>query len=232
MVRQVFMNRIIVFLKKQPHIFWVYAITTLACQLLAYWLPDALDLVESRMLGSALDDAIPFLPGFIYIYVGAFLFWIGAFAYFYSKNRALAARLLTADLICKVAGFATFCLYPCTLRQPAPEEIHGFGAWLVRLIYASDEPSKLLPSMHCSVSILLALPAFSKHAQPVPVAVKITFPLAALAICASTLFVKQHVFADVWTAAILALAAWFLSLLTWRWIDGKKQKNEKNICAG
>lgn len=217
------MKKIAAFVKRLPHYFWIYALITGVSHILAYWLPDVLAVGEVHLLSSKIDDAIPFVPGFIYIYVGSYVFWVLGYAYFYSRNRALADRLLTADLICKVVSFLIFCLYPCTLAQPANEEITGFGAWLVKVIYASDKPSKLLPSMHCYVSILLALPPFCAQASGTPKWIKIAFPLFALAICASTLFVKQHVFADAWTAAILAAGAWLISLIIWRRADRKKQ---------
>ncbi len=222
------MKRIITAAKRMPPYFWLYAIVTLVTQLLTYWLPDVLDIGMVHLLGTSFDDATPFVPAFIYIYVGAFFFWIGGYAYLYSRNRAIADRLLTADLLCKAAGLLVFCLYPCTLKQPASEEITGVGAWLVKMIYSIDKPGKLLPSMHCYVSILLALPAFSKHAGEVPVRIRISFPLFGLAICASTLFVKQHVFVDVWTAAVLAVCAWMISLLLWKRTDQKRLKRLKS----
>ena len=217
------MNTVIRFFKRQKGYFWVYALITAAAHCLAYWLPDALARSDYRMLGSAFDEAIPVVPGFIYIYVGAYFFWIAAYAYYYAKSRALADRLFTADIICKAVGLMVYCLYPCTLKQAAPEEITGFGAWLMKLIYLADKPSKLLPSMHCYVSILLALPVCSKYARPMPAWLKIAFTAMAVAVCASTLFVKQHVFADVYTALMLAVAAWMLSLLLWRVLDRRRR---------
>lgn len=217
------MKKIIGFVKRQPHYFWLYGAVTLITHLLTYWLPDLFKTDQYHLLGSAVDEAVPFIPGFIYIYVGSFIFWPLSYAYFYSWNQALAIRLLTADLLCKAVAFFAFCLYPCTLSQPVPEEITGFGAWLVKFIYASDKPTKLLPSMHCYVSILLALPPFCRQAAGTPKWMKMTFPLIALSICASTLFVKQHVFDDIWTAAILAVGAWLISLLVWRKNDLKRQ---------
>lgn len=218
------MRKIIDFFANQKPYFWIFAVVTALAQCTAYWLPDLLARDEYHLLGSAFDDRTPVLPGFIYIYVGAFFFWFGAYAYYYGKGIALAKRVLTADIFCKTVGFVVYCLYPCTLRQVAPEEISGFGAWLMKLIYLADRPSKLLPSMHCFVSILLALPVFYRGAQPVPTVLKIFFPLMALAVCASTLFVKQHVFVDVYSAAALALVGWGVSLLFWRLIDAKRQE--------
>ena len=216
------MNSLRTRLKQLPKHFRVYAPTTFVVHFIAYYLPDALDLGEPKLLGSAFDESIPFVPGFVYIYVGAFVFWLSMFAYVYSKNRDIARCLFVADLICKAVAFATYCLYPCTMVQPAAEEIRGFGAWLMRIVYANDTPTKLLPSMHCFLSLILALPVLTKRIGHIPLWLRVFAPSYALLVCLSTVFVKQHVLADVYTAAILAFLAWGLSLLFWRIVDGRR----------
>ncbi len=219
------MNKPIARLRSLPRTFWLYAVVTLIVHIATYWLPNVLNTGHLHVLSTPLDESIPVLPWFIYVYVGAFAFWILSYAYFYAQNRAIARRVFTADLICKAVSFVVFCLFPCTLKRADPEEIRGVGAWLMRLIYASDKvenkSGQLLPSMHCYVSILLAIPVFSKYAGKVPAWLKVFSPLYALAVCLSTLFVKQHVFHDVYTAAILAFAAWFISLYFWHRYDEK-----------
>ena len=216
------------YIKAIPKYFWVLAVLTALSQFTTYYLPRVLHPAKLTLLTSKIDDSIPFIPGFIYIYVGAFVFWIVSFIYLYLKNKALAYRLFTADCICKFVCTFFFCFYPCTMNQPADSEITGFGAWLVRVIYASDEPTQLLPSMHCYMSVLLALPLFSKRAEPVPMWAKIFSPIYALLVCASTMFVKQHVFADVWTGILLAFIGWFASLGIWKLVDAHRQNKITN----
>ena len=220
-----FFTKIAKTIKSLPKYFWVLAFLTAAFQFATYYLPRILHSQNLTVLSSKADDAIPFIPGFAYIYIGAFLFWVFSFGYIYAKNKPIAYRLFTADCLCKIVCAICFCLYPCTMMQPDVSEIHGFGAWLLRIVYDADEPTQLLPSMHCYMSLLVAYPMFSKRAQPVSLGLKLFTVIFALLICASTLLVKQHVIADVLTGAALALVGWFSSLGIWKLIDLRRQNN-------
>ena len=204
-------------------------LVTLVTQLMCYYSPMIFGVSPTHVLSSALDESIPVIPAFIYIYVAAFFFWIANYCYIYCFSADFARRLLTADLMCKIVCALCFVLYPCTLVQPDPESLHGIGAWLLKLIYHLDQPTNLLPSMHCYISVLIALPLMWKKDTRTPLWYRVFSVALALAICLSTLFTKQHVVADVYTGALMAVAAWLISRAVWGFIDrrsgAKKQTN-------
>ena len=206
-------------LKSLPKYFWVLAAVTAASQFTVYYLPRVLHSENLTRLSSALDDKIPVVPAFAYVYVAAFVFWVVFYIVLYLMNKRIAYRVFTADLLCKLVCVLAFCLYPCTMDQPAESELHGVGAWLMRIIYASDEPTQLLPSMHCYISILLPLALFSKYANKTSARLKIFAASFGVLICLSTVFIKQHVLMDVYTGAALAAIAFAISSIIWRFID-------------
>ena len=194
-------------------------LVTLVTQLMCYYSPMIFGTGPARVLTSPLDESLPVIPAFIYIYVGAFFFWIFNYRYIYSFSAAAAKRLLTADLLCKLVCAVCFVLYPCTLIQPDTDTLHGPGTWLLKLIYFLDQPTNLLPSMHCYISVLIALPLLSKKDKRTPVWYRVFSVAFALAVCASTVFTKQHAVVDVYTGILLAAAAWLISLAVWHFID-------------
>lgn len=184
---------------------------------MVYYLPLVFGKTGETVLSSAFDDSIPCIPLFVWIYVGAFLFWVWAFVSVYRMNPRIANRLLTADLIAKTVCVLFYCFYPCTLVQP--ETLTGPSAWALRIIYYFDKPTNLMPSMHCYMSCMAALPLFSRCSNRTGILRKVFCVVFALAVCASTLFTKQHVFIDVWTGIADAIGAWLISCLIWYLIE-------------
>ena len=177
-------------------------------QLVTYYLPMLLNVEPQHWLSSRLDEAIPVVPVFVFIYVSALIMWIMFYGFIFA-HKALAWRFLTADLLCKVVCIGCFFLYPCTLTRP--EEFSGAGAWALRILYSLDKPTNLLPSMHCYMSWLCIRPMLDNLIPNVKKSTKAILVIYALSICLSTLFTKQHVVVDVITGLALAEIMWRLS---------------------
>ncbi len=222
------MNGIKALVAKMPVYGRIACTVTLATHLLSYYIPLIFNAnvgPESMTLLSV-DERIPYIPGFVYIYVGAFVFWAVMYIYIYTMDRRLVVRVVTADSISKVVGILFYVLKPCWLDQSTfISDVSGFGSWLLKLIYKLDEPTNLLPSMHCFVSIMVVLPLFSRFSNAKPW-VKCCAEAYALLVCASTVLIRQHVFADVWTAAVDAGVSWCVSLLVWQLIDKKAEQKK------
>ena len=212
--------------KNMPRSARILLITSFALQLLSYYATMFFTVGEPRVLSSALDDSIPMVPVFIWVYLLAFPFWVWGLTRAYADSRELCVRVFTADALSKVVCIFAFILYPCTMVRPEPETIRGIGAWAVKIIYALDggkNPMNLLPSMHCYLSVMVCIPMFTKWAKkPTGVRLKTFFCVFAAMICASTLLVKQHVVVDVVTGIPLAFVCWWVSLGIWKKIDRKQ----------
>lgn len=175
---------------------------------LVYWGGAAL--AETRhhyQFSTALDRAIPLIPWTVCIYFGCYAFW----ALHYCLCAAVptrARRFFTADFIAKGVCFVFFVGLPTTLARPA---VQGLNVWesLVRALYILDAPVNLFPSIHCLNSWLCwasarDIPAFSRGYK--------AFALcAAVAVCVSTLTLRQHVLLDVAGGILLAEVCWRLA---------------------
>ena len=175
---------------------------------LVYWGGAAL--AETRhhyQFSTALDRAIPLIPWTVCIYFGCYAFW----ALHYCLCAAVptrARRFFTADFIAKGVCFVFFVGLPTTMARPA---VQGLNVWesLVRALYILDAPVNLFPSIHCLNSWLCwasarDIPAFSRGYK--------AFALcAAVAVCVSTLTLRQHVLLDVAGGILLAEVCWQLA---------------------
>ena len=175
---------------------------------LVYWGGAAL--AETRhhyQFSTALDRAIPLIPWTVCIYFGCYAFW----ALHYCLCAAVplrARRFFTADFIAKGGCFVFFVGLPTTMARPA---VQGLNVWesLVRALYILDAPVNLFPSIHCLNSWLCwasarDIPAFSRGYK--------AFALcAAVAVCVSTLTLRQHVLLDVAGGILLAEVCWRLA---------------------
>ena len=175
---------------------------------LVYWGGAAL--AETRhhyQFSTALDRAIPLIPWTVCIYFGCYAFW----ALHYCLCAAVptrARRFFTADFIAKGVCFVFFVGVPTTMARPA---VQGLNVWesLVRALYILDAPVNLFPSIHCLNSWLCwasarDIPAFSRGYK--------AFALcAAVAVCVSTLTLRQHVLLDVAGGILLAEICWRLA---------------------
>ena len=175
---------------------------------LVYWGGAAL--AETRhhyQFSTALDRAIPLIPWTVCIYFGCYAFW----ALHYCLCAAVplrARRFFTADFIAKGVCFVFFVGLPTTMARPT---VQGLNVWesLVRALYILDAPVNLFPSIHCLNSWLCwasarDIPAFSHGYK--------AFALcAAVAVCVSTLTLRQHVLLDVAGGILLAEVCWRLA---------------------
>lgn len=175
---------------------------------LVYWGGAAL--AETRhhyQFSTALDRAIPLIPWTVCIYFGCYAFW----ALHYCLCAAVplrARRFFTTDFIAKGVCFVFFVGLPTTMARPA---VQGLNVWesLVRALYILDAPVNLFPSIHCLNSWLCwasarDIPAFSRGYK--------AFALcAAVAVCVSTLTLRQHVLLDVAGGILLAEVCWRLA---------------------
>lgn len=161
---------------------------------------------HSRSLNwsTAIDQAIPFLPGFIVFYLLGDLF---AFTVFFvvEKKDDFVRMLVGFLLICAIAYFC-FLIFPVRMDR----ELSYGAQWyskITSLQHTYDTSYNNFPSLHV---------AFTAYAWLILYAVRrrlawFSLPLA-LGIIASVLFVKQHLLVDVVGGLVLAIVIF----LWWR----------------
>ena len=161
-----------------------------------------------RSLETELDRAIPLLPWMILFYWGGFLFWFVNYALGIHLERGGRGRFLTAHILGECVCFLFFVLLPTTMPRPEVSG-RGLGALALRLTFRLDEPDNLFPSIHCFASWLCWIAV--RGDKRVPLWYRVFSPVMTLAVCVSTLTVKQHVAADAAAGILLAELSYLLS---------------------
>lgn len=164
-------------------------------------------------LETPLDTALPFLAPFVLFYVLAFVQWGLNYLLIARDSKELCYRFAFGNIIAKIICLFFFLLLPTTLARP---EVTGTDlcSRLVRLIYTSDPPVNLFPSIHCLESWCCIRASFLLKKSNR--AYRIATIIMSLGVFASTLFIKQHVIADVF-GGIVVFEVGF-------WLAGRVQK--------
>ena len=152
------------------------------------------------------DRMIPFIPWTILIYWGGYALWIANYILGSFFDRSGYDRALIAHFLGETVCFLCFVFLPTTMVRA---EITGSSVFdnFMRMTYTVDSADNLLPSIHCFVSWISWIAV--RDNNRIPKAYR-SFSLAfAVAICISTLTVKQHVIADVVTGVALAEVSYF-----------------------
>lgn len=201
--------------------FWVSFFLTLLCNQIPF--QGARLLVRNRVhysLELPIDSLVPFLPWMIGVYLGCFLFWFLHYRLVAHLPREKADRFFAANLLAKAIIFLFYILLPTKMTRPA---LSGTGFWdlCLRFMYWIDEPNNLFPSLHCMIAWLCWLGV--RGNAEVPPLWRVTAFVMALAVCFSTLAIRQHVLLDVFggillseicyaLAALPALRGWYAAL--------------------
>lgn len=154
------------------------------------------------------DTALPFLAPFVLFYVLAFVQWGLNYLLIARDSKELCYRFAFGNIIAKLICLFFFVFLPTTLARP---EVTGTDlcSRLVRLIYTFDPPVNLFPSIHCLESWCCIRASFllKKSNRTYQTATLIM----SLGVFASTLFIKQHVIADVFGGIVVFEAGFRLA---------------------
>jgi membrane-associated phospholipid phosphatase len=151
--------------------------------------------------GSAIDRAVPFVPGWVWLYQSVYLLlsivpWLAVSA---DDLRRYARGFILQSSI----GFAFFLLLPIEAPRPVELPQEGMYAWLV----SYDRPLNSFPSLHVGLAVYTAL--FGAAASRARLGGRIrALCLMSLAIwvcgiAVATLFTKQHYAVDLPAGALL-----------------------------
>ena len=207
----------------------IYAILPLATtglmNLFAYQLPKLIQLLLhsacSYDLTSALDVQFPFRPGWIWVYIATFLFWVYQYTTVARESPERACRLAAADFVAKLVCFLCFVITPTFNVRP---EVTTGGAtgFLMRFIYWIDTPTNLFPSIHCFVAWLGTRFLYDTKNLRRPVFTRIVCTVGSILVFLSTLYTRQHVLLDV--VAGIAVAEYGYLIAKYTPLTGTFQK--------
>jgi membrane-associated phospholipid phosphatase len=177
----------------------------IACTL--YLITNHFHLSEPRLLPmSALDQATPFLPHTVWIYMSEYFFFMAMYAT--CKDVVNTNKYIYSFLFLQFAQAFIFLTWPTTNPRdlfPLPSTLDHITAYAFNGLRSTDSPANCCPSLHVSSVYLSTFIFLNDQPKKFPF-----FFLWGTAIAISTLTTKQHYLVDVVTGfGMAALFYWF-----------------------
>lgn len=204
-------------------------IITFCLNAVVYWGAPLIQTgIKAHNLSGPADKIVPFIPQFIIIYFGCYIFWV--VNYFMAAMREEESRyqFFTADFYARMVCLLCFVLFPTTNTRPV---LTGSGIWIqaVQFLYTIDKPVNLFPSIHCMASHFSCIAV--RNNPKIPKWYKIFSAGITVLVFFSTVSLRQHVWQDVVGGVLLAEVTWQISKRTAGWKRYKRlvDKIFKNI---
>jgi membrane-associated phospholipid phosphatase len=157
-------------------------------------------------LRTPLDLAIPVVPVFAIPYLSLVPYIAATMALLLLLRVRLFRSAALAMIVAWLVSYAFYILLQSYVARPQLTGADPLTA-LVRAVYAGDQPYNDFPSLHTSLSAIVAV-----HWWRVDRRIGVAAGLWTLLIVASTLLIHQHYVADVAGGLVLAALASALSL--------------------
>ena len=189
-------SQVKILFKKYGHI-WVCGYILLYLPYF-FWLESVIT-DNYKIMHVALDDVIPFSEYFIVPYM------IGAVLYFFFTDKQDYFRLCTFLFIGMTISMMICTFYPngTDLRVEVDPNKNVF-CYLVQMIHNSDTPANVFPSIHVYNSLGVHISVMNSERLRNHKWVRRSSFIIMVAICMSTVFLKQHSVVDVTGAMVLA----------------------------
>ncbi|WP_256759824.1 phosphatase PAP2 family protein [Cohnella sp. WQ 127256] len=163
---------------------------------------------QVQSLVTDVDRSTPFIPEFAVPYMIWYPFLILVFVLILRKDKQEYYRTVLAMCLGLLLSNMIFFMFQTIVPRPEVSS-SGFFNHLVSFVYANDKPYNCFPSVHVMTSTLMIF-----GSQALGWMKRIPIILIALCIIVSTLFIKQHVIADVLAGMLLArFVFWFAAYL-------------------
>jgi membrane-associated phospholipid phosphatase len=183
-----------------------------------YMVGNHLPLSSPRQLPmTALDEATPFLPFSVFVYVSDYAL---AFVAFMSlEKRESVRRFLWVFMSCVVVAGVIHWAFPTVYpreRFPIPDGADGLSRLALTVLRFFDSPNSCLPSLHVATATGSALLVYRENPRRA-----LWFFGWALLVALSTLTAKQHYVVDV-------IGGWVLLVVVFFVVDTVRDRRAKN----
>ena len=160
---------------------------------------------------TGVDRRFPFVPEFLVIYFGCYVFWAVNYILIARQDRRSVYQFFTGGFISRCICLVLFLAFPTTNTRPV---ITGGGLWnqAALWLYSIDAADNLFPSIHCLVSWFCYLGIRGR--KEIPRWYQRMSMVIAVLVFASTLLTKQHVIVDVAGGILLAESCFFIGRKT------------------
>ena len=201
--------------KKFRSVLWRYRHSALLLYMLIYfpWFNYLEDTVTKHfhVIHMRLDDMIPFMEIFVIPYMLWFAYVAAAIAFFLIVNKNDYYKLCLFLFTGMTLFLIISTVYPNGhLLRPLVFERDNIFVDLVKLVYASDTPTNLFPSIHVYNSIGVNI-AVQRSAQlQNKKGIRLGSHILCVLIVLSTMFIKQHSVFDVLCGIVLSVVMYAL----------------------
>ena len=161
-------------------------------------------------LRTGLDTALPFVPVFVIPYVSMTPLIAVTTVAFLAMRVRLVRSMALAMTIAWAASYLCYFFFQTYVERPLLVGDDTFTA-AIRAVYAGDNPYNAFPSLHVSLSTILAI-HWLRFDRRVGTVVSAWVVL----VIASTVLIRQHYLADIVGGLVVGVAA---SRLAWRALD-------------
>ena len=187
--------------KKRKRFFWLLAFLIIGGGIYTL-LNGRAGFVGAYNIQLDFEKYIPFMPWTIFIYYLIAPYFVSIF--FIEKHKDFLKVILGLWIIVVVSIFI-FYIFPTTMPRPKITE-KGIIWTLFNALHYADGPNNLFPSGHVSLTSYIAYVIWHLRSRFIGVLSGIT----AIAICLSTLTVKQHAVLDVLGGAVVGFIAFLI----------------------
>lgn len=167
--------------------------------------------IAEHNLSSSVDGLVPFMPQFIIVYFGCYIFWVVNYLLIAAQKEEHRYQFFTADFYARLICFVCFVFFPTTNTRP---ELIGSDIFTdaVRFLYQIDKPLNLFPSIHCMASWFCCIGL--RKCENIPKWYQNLSKFIAVLVFISTLALRQHVLIDVISGILVAEVTWQISRRT------------------
>lgn len=158
----------------------------------------------------ALDDVIPFNEFFIIPYFFWFVYLVGIHLYTLAYDTEAFKKLMRFIIFTYSAAMIMYLLFPtCQELRPAEFARDNIFTRFIPHFYQFDTNTNVCPSIHVIGSLAVLASAWNIERFKT-VGWRIFFVTAAVLICVSTVFLKQHSIIDIIAALPICAAAYWV----------------------
>jgi membrane-associated phospholipid phosphatase len=190
---------------------WKNALACLALAVAVYFTDEIYFLLNHGPavlnLRTPLDDAIPVVPEFVIPYVSLNPYVYATLIILLLLRTRIFQSTALAMLGAWLVSYLFYYFLQSEMIRPVLTGTDVFTQ-MIRAVYAGDNPYNCFPSLHTSISTIMAV-AWYRFDRRAGIAAGVWTAL----IVASTVLIKQHYLADVLGGLIVAFAA--------AWVAGK-----------
>ena len=150
-----------------------------------------------------LDNEIPFIGQFVYIYNAFYPFMLISLYLLYKKDEKAYYKAIISGTIGYLVCDVIFLLVPTIMYRDVVPSASQFTDLVIKITFFFDNPPlNCFPSIHCLFSFQVIYSYWSSKEN---IRNKIIVTVCALLIIISTLLVKQHYIFDVVSAFLICI---------------------------